>query len=214
MQMPVMDGAELSALIKETHKQLPIILLSSIGDETKKKYPELFEAILTKPVKQQHLGKVILTALQHQSQQIEPEYQPVNLLNQGFADMYPLNIMVAEDNLINQKMILKVLDKLGYQPQLATNGKEVIKMLDEQYYDLILIDVQMPEMDGLEATRYIRKNCTVQPVIVAMTANAMLEDREECLKAGMDDYISKPLKIESLITILKEMEKHKSINQN
>ncbi len=214
MQMPVMDGAELSTIIKETHKQLPIILLSSIGDETKKKYPELFEAILTKPVKQQHLGQVILTALLHQFQQVEQEYSPANLLSQDFAEMHPVKIMVAEDNLINQKMIMKVLDKLGYKPVLATNGKEVVKMLDEQYFDLILMDVQMPEMDGLEATRYIRKNSIVQPVIVAMTANAMLEDREACLEAGMNDYISKPVKIESLMTVLKELDRHKSIHHH
>jgi len=213
MQMPVMDGAELSTIIKETHKQLPIILLSSIGDETKKKYPELFEAILTKPVKQQHLERVILKALLHQSQQAEQENRPANLLNQDFSETYPLKIMVAEDNLINQKMILKVLDKLGYKPTLAINGREAVEMLNEQPYDLILMDVQMPEMDGLEATRYIRKNCAAQPVIVAMTANAMLEDREECLKAGMDDYISKPLKIEALMAVLQEIEKYKSINQ-
>jgi CheY-like chemotaxis protein len=165
---------------------------------------------LTKPVKQQHLGRVISTELQHHPQEVEIDSRPANLLNQDFATNYPLKIMVAEDNLINQKMILKVLDKLGYKAALASNGKEAIKLLDEQYYDMIIMDVQMPEMDGLEATRYIRKNYTVQPTIVAMTANAMLEDRDECLNAGMDDYISKPLKIESLITILKQTVHHKT----
>jgi signal transduction histidine kinase/ligand-binding sensor domain-containing protein/DNA-binding response OmpR family regulator len=203
MQMPVMDGVELSIIIKERYKQLPIILLSSIGDETKKKYPELFAAVLTKPAKQQHLLRVILAGVQRNAQPVEQERKPANQLSEGFAETYPLKIMVAEDNLINQKMILKVLDKLGYKPELATNGKEVIKKLDEQYFDMILMDVQMPEMDGLEATRYIRKNYDMQPIIVAMTANAMVEDREECLNAGMDDYTSKPLKIESLINILK-----------
>ena len=204
MQMPVMDGVQLSRLIKEKNGQLPIILLSSMGDETQKKYPELFSAVLTKPVKQQHLRRVILTQLNKHAPQVEVESRPANLLDQGFAIDHPLKIMVAEDNLINQKMILKVLDKLGYQPALASNGKEAIKMLDEQYYDMILMDVQMPEMDGLEATRYIRKNYTMQPTIIAMTANAMVEDREECFNAGMDNYISKPVKIETLIAILKE----------
>ncbi len=204
MQMPVMDGVELSILIKEKRKQLPIILLSSMGDETKKKFPELFSAVLTKPVKRQHLSRAISSELQNAAHQMETEIKPVNLLDQDFAANYPFKIMVAEDNLINQKMILKVLDKLGYKPALATNGKEVIKMLDEQYYDMILMDVQMPEMDGLEATRYIRKNYTTQPIIVAMTANAMVEDREECYKAGMDNYISKPVKLEALIAMFKE----------
>jgi CheY-like chemotaxis protein len=204
MQMPVMDGVELSRLIKEKNKQLPIILLSSMGDETKNKYPELFSAVLTKPVKQQHLNRVILAELNQHAPKVEAESRPTNLLDQNFALNHPLKIMVAEDNLINQKMILKVLDKLGYQPALASNGKEAIRMLDEQYYDMILMDVQMPEMDGLEATRYIRKNYTIQPTIIAMTANAMIEDREECFNAGMDNYISKPVKIETLIAILKE----------
>jgi signal transduction histidine kinase/ligand-binding sensor domain-containing protein/DNA-binding response OmpR family regulator len=207
MQMPGMDGVELSRLIKEKNKKLPIILLSSIGNETKKN-PELFIAVLTKPPKQQHLGRVIATGLQHYPQQIENEVKPENLLNQEFAESYPLKIMVAEDNPINQKMILRVLDKLGYSPALATNGKEAIAMLDEQYYDIILMDVQMPEMDGLEATRYIRKNYKLQPTIVAMTANAMVGDREECLKAGMDNYISKPVKIETLISVLKEVKQN------
>jgi signal transduction histidine kinase/ligand-binding sensor domain-containing protein/CheY-like chemotaxis protein len=208
MQMPVMDGVELSILIKEKYRQLPIILLSSGGGETKKLYPELFTAVLNKPVKQQHLCRVILATLQSDIQQVEQEHKPAKLLSPDFAETYPLKIMVAEDNLINQKMILKVLYKLGYKPELAKNGKEVIKMLDEQPYDMILMDVQMPEMDGIEATRYIRKSYLMQPIIIAMTANAMVEDRDECLKAGMDDYISKPLKIESLITILKETETH------
>jgi len=112
--------------------------------------------------------------------------------------------LVAEDNLINQKMILKVLEKLGYNAALATTGREVIQMLDTEYFDLVLMDVQMPEMDGLEATRYIRENYKRQPVIIAMTANAMVEDREECIRAGMNDYIAKPVKIETLITMLRE----------
>ncbi|MEO6850947.1 MAG: response regulator, partial [Mucilaginibacter sp.] len=208
MQMPVMDGVQLSKLIKEKYKKLPIILLSSIGDENKNKYPGLFTVILTKPVKQQHLGRVISTELQHNPHNAEANSQPNSVLTEEFATTHPLKIMVAEDNLINQKMILKVLDKLGYKPALASNGKEVIELLNKQYYDMIIMDVQMPEMDGLEATRYIRKNYTMQPTIVAMTANAMLEDRDECLKSGMDDYISKPLKIESLIAILKQTELH------
>jgi CheY-like chemotaxis protein len=101
-------------------------------------------------------------------------------------------------------MILKVLEKLGYAASLANNGREVIQMLDKQFYDLVLMDVQMPEMDGLECTRYIRDNYDRQPVIIAMTANAMVEDKEECLKAGMNNYIPKPVKIETLVTMLQE----------
>ena len=205
MQMPGMDGVQLSSLIKEKYKSVPIILLSSIGDESKKKYPGLFTAVLTKPVKQQHLSRVIAEEFQLQLQQFEPNQKLASLLNPGFAITFPLNILVAEDNLINQKMILKVLEKLGYRPALAENGKEVIEMVAKQYYDLILMDMQMPEMDGLEATRYIRQNNVHQPAIIAMTANAMLEDREACLAAGMDNYLSKPVKLALLIAMLQEI---------
>jgi CheY-like chemotaxis protein len=126
------------------------------------------------------------------------------MLNKDFSERHPIKVLVAEDNQINQKMILRVLEKLGYNPALATTGKEVIEMLDNAFFDLILMDVQMPEMDGLEATRYIRQNYEKQPVIIAMTANAMVEDREECIRAGMNNYIAKPLKIETLVTMLSE----------
>ncbi|SDL85647.1 Response regulator receiver domain-containing protein [Daejeonella rubra] len=203
LQMPEMDGLELCSLIKKSHSHIPVILLSSIGDTTRKKHPELFAAVLNKPVKQQQLSKVILNVLNHQVS--EPETKPRSLFNKEFSGSYPLNILIADDNYINQKLILKILDNLGYNPSLATNGKEVIQMLMNKNFDLILMDVQMPEMDGLEATRFIRKHHDNQPVIVAMTANAMIEDREECYLAGMDDYLSKPLKTESLITMLKEL---------
>ncbi|MGN6394960.1 MAG: two-component regulator propeller domain-containing protein [Mucilaginibacter sp.] len=205
MQMPDMDGAALAKIIKQKFKMMPVILLSSLGDESQKNYPGLFTAVLTKPVKPLHLQKVI-TAQFQQSPANNDTAKPLPALSTDFAKLKPLNILVAEDNPINQKMILKVLEKLGYDAALATTGREVIQMLDNKYYDLILMDVQMPEMDGLEATRYIREHVNKQPVIIAMTANAMVEDREICLKAGMDNYISKPVKIETLITMLRETE--------
>lgn len=205
MQMPDMDGVALSTIIRQKFKTMPVILLSSIGDESQKNHPGLFTAVLAKPVKPLHLQKVIIAQFQ-QSVVHTDTAKPLSLLSTDFAISKPLNILVAEDNPINQKMILKVLEKLGYKAALAITGREVIHMLDDQYYDLILMDVQMPEMDGLEATRYIREHHKKQPVIIAMTANAMLEDREICLKAGMDNYISKPLKIETLITMLRETE--------
>lgn len=204
MQMPEMDGVQFSTAIKEKNKTLPIILLSSVGDETKKKHPRLFAAVLTKPVKQQALSKIITTQLLQLAPQTDQGPKRATLLNMDFAALHPLNILVAEDNLINQKLILRVLEKLGFQPVLATNGSEVIALLNKQHYDVILMDVQMPEMDGLEATRYIRQHYSKQPVIIAMTASAMLEDREICLKAGMNDYIAKPIKLELLVTMLEE----------
>ena len=106
--------------------------------------------------------------------------------------------------MINQKLAIRVLNKLGYQPEVANNGREAVDMLQEKHYHLILMDVLMPEMDGLEATRYIRKNYEYQPIIIAMTANAMPEDRDACLDAGMNNYITKPINLEILKQRLQE----------
>ena len=104
--------------------------------------------------------------------------------------------------MINQKLIVKVLNKLGYNPLLANNGQEVLQMLDKRYFELIFMDIQMPEMDGFEATKIIRETYAVQPLIIAMTANAMEEDRLACLEVGMDDYISKPVNLNELMQLL------------
>lgn len=207
MQMPQMDGVELTRLIKESYPLLPVILLSSIGDETRTKYPHLFSAVLTKPVKQQNLCGVIQmtldTSLERQNQSLATTQ---SLLDPGFAAQFPMRILVAEDNMINKKLIIKILNKLGYQPVLAENGLEVLSFLANAPFELILMDIQMPEMDGLEATRIIRESGGPQPVIIAMTANAMQEDKEECMAAGMNDYLSKPLKIESLLKVLSKLD--------
>jgi signal transduction histidine kinase/CheY-like chemotaxis protein len=129
---------------------------------------------------------------------------PARRLSEEFAKEFPLRILVAEDNAINQKLTLKVLAKLGYIAGLAENGKEVLEMADLEQYDVILMDVQMPVMDGLEATRMLRLCLTKQPVIIAMTANAMEGDQDECIQAGMDDYISKPVEINSLLARLEK----------
>ena len=205
MQMPEMDGVTLSTLIKKNHPKLPIILLSSVGDETRKKYPDLFASILTKPVKQQHLSRVIRKELSQVKETPVPVAPQKTVLDEGFALKYPFKILVAEDNLINQKLIVRVLNKLGYQPQLADNGRIAIEMLTKEFFEIILMDVQMPELDGLETTRRIRSDFERQPRIVAMTANAMVEDREACLNAGMDHYISKPIKLQELIDYLENV---------
>ena len=203
MQMPEMDGVELSRAIKKEHPSLPIILLSSIGDETKTKYPFLFNSVLTKPAKQQHLGKLIQMALEKGKEPIAPtKAVAAGVLSADFALQYPLNILIAEDNLTNQMLIKKILERLGYVADLVSDGKQVIERLKVQEYDVILMDVQMPEMDGLEATRMIRSNFLNQPQIIAMTANAMVEDKEDCFRAGMDHYISKPLQLTLLMDTL------------
>jgi len=205
MQMPGMNGLELSKHIKQISPAVPIILLSSVGDENQKRFPELFASTLTKPVKYRQLNMAIQTGLKNQQYRIIEEVKAAAVLDDNFAKEYPLNLLVAEDNLINQKLIMRVLSKLGYEPVLANNGLEVLNLLAEKSYDVILMDIQMPEMDGLETTLNIRKNETIkQPYIIAMTANALPEDRIECYKAGMNSYISKPIKLQLLTGVLQE----------
>ncbi len=206
MQMPDMDGVQLTNLIKAKYNSLPVILLSSIGDESKKKHPGLFSAVLNKPVKQLQFNRVLHSVLSPEGKGITIEDQkPKQILSTDFALRYPLRILIAEDNPINQKLAIRVLHKLGYQQiEIAHNGLEAVEKFNENFYDIILMDVQMPEMDGLEATRMIRLKHHLQPVIISMTANAMQGDQEECIKAGMDDYISKPIKLEIVINLLEK----------
>jgi len=118
------------------------------------------------------------------------------------ASRHPLRILLAEDNAVNQKLALRILQQMGYRADLASNGLEALESVARQTYDVVLMDVQMPEMDGLEATRRIVANGSQRPRIVAMTANAMQGDREMCLAAGMDDYVTKPIRVDQLVEAL------------
>jgi CheY-like chemotaxis protein len=176
--------------------------LSSIGNEQRKRYEHLFSQILTKPVKQKVLSNAIVTQLRKigkSSSSLEPV---IANRSAETTTQIPLRILIAEDNPVNQTLAVRALTKLGYETAVAENGLVAIKELQRQAYDIVLMDVQMPEMDGLEATRVIRQDQSSQPVIIAMTANAMKEDKEACLEAGMDDYISKPIRMEQLVQTL------------
>jgi CheY-like chemotaxis protein len=122
------------------------------------------------------------------------------------ANRHPLRILLAEDNVVNQKLALRLLSQMGYRADVAANGLEILQAVSRQPYDVILMDVQMPEMDGLEATRHLCAEIPAaqRPRIIAMTANAMQGDRELCLEAGMDDYISKPIRIPDLAAALEQ----------
>jgi signal transduction histidine kinase/ligand-binding sensor domain-containing protein/DNA-binding response OmpR family regulator len=197
MLMPDIDGVGLSELIKADYPQLAIILLSSVDDTTRNSHPHLFNATLTKPVKRHYLNQAIQAELKHQAHPEVYVEKPAPAISEDFAKKYPLKILVAEDNLINQKLIHRVLHKLGYEPKLVENGEEVLTYLTTNVCDVILMDIQMPKLDGLQTTRRIRADMElVQPYIIAMTANAMTEDQENCQQAGMNQYISKPFKIE------------------
>ena len=197
MHMPAMDGIELARIIKRKHPYLPIILLSSVGDDRNKAFPELFNAVLTKPIKQHVLCQYILQALSNKtSKAAETENTPQE--DGNLSRQYPIKILLAEDNPVNQLLATHMLNTMGYEPVTAENGLEVIRLMKEQHVDLILMDVQMPEMDGLETTTHIRKEMAVQPIIIAMTANAMQSDQDACMHAGMNDYLSKPVRLETL----------------
>lgn len=204
MQMPEMDGVCLAKEIRNRNKHVPIILLSSVGDEQRKHYAHLFSHILTKPVKQKTLSNTITSELKKMGKMVVATDVPDKKLSEDFARKYPLRILVAEDNPVNQTLAIRTFKKLGYETSLATNGKEAVDQVNRQTFDIVFMDVQMPEMDGFEATGAIRNSDMAQPTIIAMTANAMAGDKEICLQAGMDDYISKPVRLEELISILEK----------
>jgi signal transduction histidine kinase/CheY-like chemotaxis protein/ligand-binding sensor domain-containing protein len=203
MQMPEMDGIGLTTRIRKLNPSLPVILLSSIGDERAKENSGLFSSTLTKPVKHSVLQKHILIQLKQGNVPTE-DIEVKKKLSVDFSKKYPLTILLADDNPVNQKLAERVLAKLGYQSDKAVNGQEAFEVSCQKHYDMILMDVQMPIMDGLEATKLIRTHKGAQPIIIAMTANAMQGDREQCLQAGMDDYISKPIKVEELVDMLEK----------
>src|SRR6185437_10600827 len=128
-------------------------------------------------------------------------------LDAGMAARHPLRILLAEDNVVNQKLALRLLSQMGYRADVASNGVEAVESLQRQVYDIVLMDVQMPEMDGLAAARAIcaKWRPNERPRIVAMTANAMQGDREACLAAGMDDYVTKPIRVDALVEALAQV---------
>ncbi|WP_287129989.1 response regulator [Candidatus Cyanaurora vandensis] len=152
--------------------------------------------ILTKAFKLSQLYRVLV-------QLFSPDVgMPMPAVPDTLGDSLPLRVLVAEDNPVNQKVVLRLLARLGYQADLAANGHEVLAALDRQSYDVVLMDMQMPELDGLATTRQIRQIEGIQPWIIAMTANALKTNREACFAAGMNDYISKPVRLEGLYTVL------------
>lgn len=140
-----------------------------------------------------------------------PEKKLSQPVSPEFANEFPIRILIAEDDHINQHLAVKMLNKLGYNPDIVCNGKEALEIVSEKNYDVILMDGLMPEMDGFEATRMIRLCLETQPVIIALTASTMYGDKEKCLQAGMDDYISKPIDIYELAIKLQHWAKEKKI---
>jgi CheY-like chemotaxis protein len=209
MHMPEMDGVQLAREVYKIRRQPtpPLVLFSSVG--LRKDVPqdkELFAALIYKPLKLSQLFDALIGIFDQRN--VVTLSSPVkNQLDGNMAKHHPLRILLAEDNAVNQKLALRLLEQMGYRADMVSNGIEAIESLERQIYDVILMDVQMPEMDGLIATRGIRKlTNTMQPHIIAMTANAMEGDREMCIEAGMNDYISKPIRVNELVEALLKVE--------
>ncbi|MBD2111775.1 MULTISPECIES: response regulator [Cyanophyceae] len=206
MQMPGMDGLALAEALhqRSMERSLPLVMLTSLGWHHSIAQQSLFAAYLTKPVKQNQLMTALAAALAKQPEAVRVSPRPrLALMDVDLGRRCPQRILLAEDNVVNQKVALQILRHLGYRADVAANGYEVLDALGQQPYDLVLMDVQMPEMDGLAAARQIVQRWpTRRPRLVAVTANAMQGDREQCLQAGMDDYISKPIRLEELIRVL------------
>ena len=181
-------------------------MLTSVG---KKDYSQEVEslnisAFLNKPIKHNQLYDNILSIL---SDKVKPsnsrKLKPFQIAD-NLAEKYPLKILVAEDNVVNQKVAQRILERMGYRADVVANGYEAVEVVKTIPYDLIFMDLLMPEMDGITASKIIKEKCTDRdcPKIIAMTANAMREDKDKCLAAGLDDFISKPIRLEELHTIL------------
>ena len=206
MHMPEMDGIELATEIRKLRdaKALPLVMLSSTGGRETGAEQVEWAAYLTKPIKQSQLFNLISRVFRHIEEPPTGAAPQEPKVDVQMAARCPLQILLAEDNAFNQKLAIRLLEQMGYRIDLVTNGLEAVRSLERRHYDVILMDVQMPEMDGLEASRRI---CTrwpreQRPRIIAMTANAMQGDREMCLAAGMDDYVSKPIVISELSAAL------------
>ncbi|OUD13855.1 response regulator [Thioflexithrix psekupsensis] len=212
MRMPSMSGHELAKAIRTEHPStaLPLVMLTSLGRQQADFDTGLFVAYLTKPVKTSQLFTCLLDVLYKKERASKPALESElnssnstpNLLE---GQQRPLRILLAEDNVTNQKVASLTLKRISYEADIANNGREVLAALELKRYDVILMDVQMPEMDGMEATRQILERWPQpekRPYIVAMTAHAMRGYREKCLAAGMDDYVTKPIRAEELVLAL------------
>ena len=205
-QMPEMDGLTLAANLRRHHKgaQLPLVMLSSLDQSAAGVEALRLSAMLSKPVKQEQLWKTLVHVLGKAESVAAKEIPAALRYDAKLAQRLPLRILVAEDNVVNQKVAVHMLARLGYRVDVVANGLEVLEALYRQHYDVILMDVQMPEMDGLEATRQIcnRLLPAQRPYIIAMTASALAGDAQKCLDAGMNGYVSKPVQLEKLVAAL------------
>ncbi|WP_342304844.1 PAS domain S-box protein [Methanolobus sp. ZRKC5] len=221
MQMPGMDGESLARVIKSDKKlkDISLIMLSSLGCDSSFHSQDKtnFRAYLTKPVRPSELHKILCDVLS-MSRPVHNPQPYVKSHDSNEMHSSDLKILLVEDNIVNQNVAQSMLQKIGFSADIATNGAEAIKVLEIISYDLVLMDVQMPLMDGLEATRHIRDPLSAvldhDIPIIAMTAHAMADDKKRCFEAGMDDYVSKPFSLQSLIDLIKKWSKAVQENEH
>jgi CheY-like chemotaxis protein len=215
MQMPGMDGLMLAGEIRKLPggSSLPLVLLTSVGvrSDSADFASAALAGCLTKPIKPGQLHEILLRVMSG-SKAAAPEAPATSTkLDPTLASRLPLRVLLCDDNVINQKVAARLLKQMGYRADIAANGLEALQALERQPYDLVFMDVMMPEMGGFEATRIIRERQSQQSqfpnykssiIIIAMTASAMQGDREKCLAAGMDDYLAKPVRLEDVRAVV------------
>jgi CheY-like chemotaxis protein len=215
MHMSQMDGAALARQLRALRPALPIVLLSSVNIRQTPD-AQLFASVLTKPARQQALFDALVCVIPA----ARPAQRRVDTKTSQFdatlAERMPLRILLAEDNEVNRKVALRMLKGFGYQADVAANGLEAVAAVRRQAYDVVLMDIQMPEMDGLDAARIIvsERPSAQRPRIVAMSANAMREDTEAAVAAGMDDYVVKPISVPMLQAALEKCGELKAARQH
>ncbi|MFM7600963.1 MAG: response regulator [Pseudanabaena sp.] len=207
----LIDGLDLARNIKELFPPFPIILLNSVADID---FPSSisFAGYLTKPITGSKLYQVFSNLFSPETSQ---ETNQINIfqLNSNFASRYPFQILIVEDNSVNQQILLLMLERLGYKGDAVANGLEAVNALERQSYDLVFMDIQMPIMDGLTACQHIRRMPERNPWVIGLSANAFRESRDTAISAGMNDYLTKPLQIEALITILQRISENLQLNK-
>lgn len=204
--MPKLDGIAFAHALRQhpTAANLPIILMTAYDQQFSAIATRHISAIITKPIKLAQLHQALISSINTPNKTIVDTAELDRLLfDQQMAKRLPLRLLVVEDNQINQEVLVQMLLQLGYRAQVAADGVEALAKLHQQPFDVVLMDVQMPNMDGLEASRRLRNDPSIQqPQIIAVTANIVPEEREDCFKAGMDDYICKPIEPSELIAAL------------
>ena len=217
MQMADVGGLELARRIRQLPvpaANLPLVILTPSGWHDASEQNSLYSAHLTKPIKPSRLFNILVGLFSGQPVRFLPQQEkPQSVFDYNLGQRKPLRILLVEDYPANQKLALKLLERLGYGAEVAENGVQALGRMANESFDLIFMDQNMPEMDGLETTRRIRrreKELGLPPVhIIAMTANAIQGDREVCIAAGMDDYVSKPIRVEALLDAIGKVRPNK-----